>query len=80
MATGPRNYHGVLDVTAVNALVNFYPLIDVNQMGLTGVGANSGPIHHGLRILAVLDVSRLAGSLGATAPAVLMILGLFDGE
>ena len=36
VAMGPRNHHGVQDVTAVNVLANFYPLIDENQRGLTG--------------------------------------------
>ena len=47
--------------------------------GLTG-GANFGSNHHGLRILAVLDGSRRARSLGAPAPAVLMIVDLCNGK
>ena len=60
-------------------LVNFYPLTDENQRGLTG-GTNFGPNYDGLWILAVLDDSRRAGSLGAPAPVALMIVGLFNGE
>ena len=37
VATGPRNNHGDHYTTAVNVLVNFYPFIDQNQMGLTNV-------------------------------------------
>ena len=33
------NHHGVQDVTAVNILKKFYPLIDENHIGLTD-GAN----------------------------------------
>ena len=71
--------HGVQDVTAVNVLVNFYPLIDENQRGLPG-GTIFDPNHHGLWILAVPDDSRRAESLGEPFPVVLMIVGLFDGE
>ena len=41
----------------------FFPLIDEKQSTFTG-GANSGPNHHGLLILAMLDDIRRAGSLG----------------
>ena len=41
VATSPRNHHGVQVVTVINVLVFFYPLIDVNQRGLTG-DANYG--------------------------------------
>ena len=43
-------------------------------------GANSGPNHNGLWIFLVLADSRCVVSLGAPAPVVLMIVGLFDGE
>ena len=46
MVTGLNDDQGVQNVTAVKVWVNFYPLIDENQSGLTG-GANSGPSHHG---------------------------------
>ena len=74
MATSPRNHHGIQDATAIIVLVNFYPLIDETQRGLTG-GGNSVTNHHRLWTLAVLDDSRRSGSLGAAAPVVLMIVG-----
>ena len=77
VATGPRNHHGVQDVTAVNVLVNLYTLIDENQTGRTG-GVNSGSTHHGLWILVVFGDSIRTGSLGAQAHVV--IVGLFDYE
>ena len=82
VATGPRNYHSVQDVTAVNDFVDFYHLIDGNKRGVghTG-GANSGPNHYGLWIYAFLDDTRCAmQSLGAPVPVVLMIVCVFDGE
>ena len=69
VATGIKNHHAV----------QFYLFIDENQGGLAG-GPNSGPQHHTLWILEVLDDSSRAGSLGAPAPVALMMVGLFDGE
>ena len=75
---GPKNHHGVKNVTAVDILFRFYPLIDENQRGFTD-GANSGQYHHGLWILVVFKDSRRAGSLGSPAPVVLLRV-MFGGE
>ena len=49
---------------------SIFTQIEENQRGLVGC-ENYGPNHHGLWILAVLNDSRRAGSLGAPAPVVL---------
>ena len=41
---GPRKYNGFEDVSAVNVLVDFDPLIHENEGGLTA-GADSAPDH-----------------------------------
>ena len=64
----PRNHHGVQGVTSVNVLVNFYPIIDENQRGLTG-DANSGSNHHGLGFW---RCSTIADVPGASAHQLLL--------
>ena len=59
--------------------MDFYPLIDKTK-GFLPVAQIQAQTSTGLRILAVLDYSRRARSLGAPPPIVLMFVGLFDDE
>ena len=74
VATGPRNHHGVHDITAVNVLVNFYLLVDENQRGLPGGAQTMVDFGFGSA-----GDSRRSGCIGAPAPVFLIILGLING-
>ena len=76
---GPRKYHSLENVASVDFLVDFDFLIHENEGGLTA-SADSAPDHDGLRILAVFDNVRRAGSLSGPAPVVLVVVRLLNGE
>lgn len=76
---GPRKYHDFQNAVLVNFLNDFDPLVHENKWCLD-TGANTAPNHHGLRILPAFDNGRAVVSLGELASAVLLIIGLFQGE
>jgi len=76
---GPRKYHGLKNVAAVDFLVDFDPLIHENQ-GCFAAGANSASDHDGLRILTMFDDGRRTRSFCGPDSVILVVVGLFYGK